>query len=196
MNGSKTEFEDHREEVWAQLSKELGGKFVNVEGWARDRVQAQYENWHVTLDFDLHAGYRSESIHTRFRAPVPRSAFQLRVFHQELIYTVAHVFGMQDIRVGDEAFDRMFVVQTTDEAKAGRLFQDPGLRRMMLKEPDLEITLEIPSGMSSFEDGEGCDELSIQVPGMVEDASRLRSLFNVFAHLLHELHKLGLGACT
>jgi hypothetical protein len=190
-----SEIQDHREAVWAQLSKELGGEFINEKGWAQDHVRVQYENWHLTLAFELHSGYRSEYIHTRFFSPVRPSSFRLRVFHQELIHKVGHFLGMQDFEMGDAAFDRMFVVQGTDEAKVRQLFQDAGLRRLMLEEPELEIRLRVPSASQPFENGEGCDELALEVPEAVEDIKRLRRLFDVFAHLALEMEKVGSEPC-
>lgn len=190
-----TEVQDHREVVWAKLSKEVGGEFINREGWAQDHVRVQHEHWQVTLDFNLHAGYRSEYIHTRFRSPLQPSVFRLRVFHQDLIHTVGRAFGMQDLQTGDKEFDRTFVVQATDEKKGLQLFQDAVLRELMLKEPELEIRVRIPSVSTPVEGGEECDELSVEVPEAVEDLARLRGLFDVFALLVHEFQKEGLEPC-
>jgi hypothetical protein len=195
MNGSTLEIQDHREAVWAQLSKELGGKFINEKGWAQDHVRVQHENWCMTLDFELHSGYRSEYVHTRFRSPVSPSSFRFRVFHQDLIHKVGHFLGMQDFEVGDAAFDRMFVVQASDEAKVRQLFQDVELRRLMVEEPELEIRLRVPSASQSVENGEGCEELSLELPEVIDDVARLRRLFDVFVHLLHELQKVGAEPC-
>lgn len=187
--------QDQREAVWDKLSKEVGGEFINREGWAQDHVRVQHEQWQVTLDFNLHAGYRSEYIHTRFRSSLRPSAFRLRVFHQDLIHTVGGVFGMQDLQTGDKEFDRTFVVQATDEEKGLQLFQDAVLRELMLKEPELEIRVRIPSGSTPVEGEGGCDELSVEVPEAVEDLARLRGLFDVFAHLARELREEGAEPC-
>jgi hypothetical protein len=195
MSASTLEIQDHREAVWARLGKELGGEFTNQKGWAKDHVQIQHENWHVTLDFEVHAGYRSEYIHTRFHSPVRPSAFRVTVFHQDLIHTVGRLFGMQDLQIGDTALDRTFVVQSTDKEKVRQLFQNAELRRLMIEEPDLEIRLRIPSVSEPTESCVEWDEFSLQVPGIVEDMPRLRRLFDVFAHLLHALQKEGAEPC-
>jgi len=195
MNGITANLRDHREAVWAQLSKELGGQFVDRKGWAQDYVRVEYDNWVVTLDFELHAGYRSECVHTRFRAPVLRTPFRFRVFQQELIHSVARILGMQDIEIGDGDFDRMFVVQGTDTERVREIFQDDALRRLMLQEPELEIELDTPEH-PHVESGLECDELSLEVPGKVEDGTRLRNLFDAFGHILHGLQKMGLAHCN
>jgi len=194
MNGSTANIRDHREVVWAQLSRELGGQFVDQHGWARDYVRVEHDNWLVILDFELHSGYRSECVHTRFRAPVVRTPFRFRVFHQELIHTVARVLGKQDIQIGDAKFDRAFVVQGTDKEMVRQLLQNDPLRRLMLPEPELEIYLHTPEH-APIEGAEDCDELSLAVPGKVEDGTRLRNLFDAFAHILHGLQKMGLAHC-
>jgi hypothetical protein len=170
--------EDPREELFAKLAAELGGEFVNEEGWRFDKVRVDHGAWSVTLEFHTHGGYRSESIYTRFRAPIPPTDFRFRVFEQTLLTQAAHIVGMQDIRVGDDEFDSIFVVQGTDRRRTKRLFAGAEVRRIFASEPEIEAAINVtpvsPPAM----------ELSLEVPGRVEDGTRLRRLYDAFAGLM------------
>jgi hypothetical protein len=181
-------FQDHQEEVWRQLSEELGGELVDDVGWRQDRVRVEHGGWRVTIDFDAHCGYRLNSVYTRIHAPCAASEFRFRIFHQELAHGIARLLGMQDIQVGDPAFDRAFVIQGSDEDAVRELFGDAALRAAILTEPEAEIALR-PTEESLTDDEPGeVVELTLEVPGRVEDVARLRALYDVFSALLDRLH--------
>lgn len=193
MSSDKPECVDHREEVWSKLCQELGGEFVNEPGWRHDKVRIQHADWTVTLDFGSHRGYRSEALHTRFYAPVARSGFRMRIFPQELFHSVAVLAGMQDIRVGDKAFDRAFVLQASEPEGLKKLFAEAALRDRVRGEPSVEITLREPDALGSTEVPEGLDVLILEVPLKVEDGARLRRLFDTFSQLLQGIRDLQSG---
>jgi hypothetical protein len=181
-------FQHSRDEVWRKLSEELGGEHVDSAGWRQDKVRVEHGGWAVTLDFDAHRGYRLNSVYTRLHAPCDASDFRFRIFHQELAHSIARLFGMQDIVVGDAAFDRAFVIQGSDDAAVRELFSDAALRASILVEPQAEIALR-PSEESLGDDAPGeVVELCLEVPGRVGDAARLRALYDIFAALLDRLH--------
>lgn len=181
-------FQHHQEEVWRQLCEELGGELEDDAGWRQDRARVEHGGWAVTLDFDAHRGYRLNSVYTRFHAPCQACEFNFRIFHQELAHAIARLLGMQDVQVGDAAFDRAFVIQGSDEEALRELFSDAALRAAILAEPQAEIALR-PSEDSLADDEPGqVVELSLEVPGRVEDAARLKALYDIFAALLDRLH--------
>ncbi len=174
------------EDAWSRIATALGGSVQQRPGSPREIV-IRHEEHQVRLDVDQHAGYRSESVHTRFWTRLPRAPVRLRIFHQELAHAVARLLGMQDIQVGDPRFDRTFVVQADDAARARSLLEDPELRRHMLDEPELEITLGPSHGAATAEEG---DVLTAEVPGAIEALPRLRRLFDVLARFLQRLHTI------
>jgi hypothetical protein len=181
MNEGARGARDPREELFRKLAEELGGEFVDEEGWRQDKVHATAGGWAVTLDFDLHHGYGWECVHTRFHAPVGPTDLHFRIFEQELLSVVARLAGMQDIRIGDPKFDRAFVVQASDEKRLREILAAPELRALLCGEPQIEVTLKPPAT------GATAAELTIEVPGRVEDGARLRRLYDAFAMLLAAL---------
>jgi hypothetical protein len=191
MGKHPTRYRDHQADVWKKLSERLGGEFVDQKGWRHDRVCVEQGGWTVTLDFGAHPGYRLSSIYTRLRAPCASEGdFHFRIFHQELVDGIARLLGMQDVRIGDPAFDKAFVVQGSDEAKLKAMLSDAELRKALLAEPHVEVTLR-KAEESLVDDDPGVTwELCVEVPGRVEDERRLEALYDLFSGLLHQLCRL------
>jgi hypothetical protein len=183
MSAHKIKGPDPREELFAKLATELGGEFVDEEGWRQDKVHVKAGDWAVTLDFDFHKGYGWECVHTRFHAPVGKTEFRFRIFEQELLSVVARLAGMQDIHVGDPKFDRAFVVQASDEKRLRGILADAGLRAILTAEPQVEVSLR------ASEADPATTEVVLEVPDRVKDGARLRRLYDAFAMFLAALTK-------
>ena len=69
MASLRERFADHENELWKKISEELGGQLTDEKGSRHDKVVARVGPWTVTLDQHSEAGYRSEHIYTRLRAP-------------------------------------------------------------------------------------------------------------------------------
>jgi hypothetical protein len=57
----------------------------------------------------------------------------LKLYRQDVIDTVLVSLGMADLKVGDETFDRRFIVQTSDPELARRLMEAEGLRSALIR---------------------------------------------------------------
>jgi hypothetical protein len=94
-------FGPSKDEVWRQLSEEIGAEFIEGGFWKRSKVQAHVGSWTVTLDL----GYSQddgESRTTRIRAPyVNPDGFRLKIFRRSVLSDLGKLLGMQDIEVGD-----------------------------------------------------------------------------------------------
>lgn len=192
MASLRERFADRENELWKQLSDELGGRLTDKKGWRHDKVVAQVGAWMVTLDYHSEPGYRSEHIYTRLRAPfVNPDGFRLAVSHQGLFANIGKLMGMQDVQVKHEPFDKMFLVQGTDPAQIKSLFEDDRIRELTKLEPG--IHLQVRDSGSWFDDvfPEEVDELVLEVQGEVKDLDRLKRLFDLFARVLDRLCKGG-----
>ena len=68
MGFLKKIFGSNRDEIWRQLSHEIGGEFVEGSFTKSSRVKVQIKEWVVTLDtFTVSTG-NSSSTYTRMRA--------------------------------------------------------------------------------------------------------------------------------
>jgi hypothetical protein len=128
-------FGPSKEEVWRQLSQEIGAEVVQGGFWkGGNKVQSHDGPWTVTLD----AGYSDEdgeSRTTRLRAPyVNPEGFRFK-FYRNGYFDLGKLFGMQDIEVGDPEFDEAFIIKGNDERKVYDLFANPNIRQMIQEQP-------------------------------------------------------------
>jgi hypothetical protein len=100
-------------------------------------------------------------------------------------------FGMQDVTVGQEDFDRDFVIKGNDEQKLRRLFSSQKIRDLISAQPDIHFSVKDDEGYWSNRFPDGVDELYFQVVGVIKDVERLKFLYELFAETLDELCTMG-----
>jgi len=192
MASLRERFADHENALWKKLSEELGGQLTDKKGTRHDKVVAQVGPWVVTLDQHSEAGYRSEHVYTRLRAPfVNPDGLRFDVSHQGVFSNIGKLVGMQDISVEHEPFDKIFLVQGSDPDKIKALFDDDNIRELIKLEPNIHF--QVRDAGSWFEDyfPDNVDELVLEVQGEVKELHRLKRLFDLFARVLDRLCRLG-----
>jgi hypothetical protein len=179
-------FGPSREEVWKQLCGEIGADFVDGGFWKGDKVQAHVKGWTITLDVYTVSSGHSHVTYTRMRAPfVNRDDFS----------GLGKALGMQDIEIGvSSQFDDDFIVQSNDEIKVKALFANAEIRRLIAEQPQIRLELKDDEGLFRARFPEGVDELHFQVVGVIRDVERLKKLFDLFAEVLEEMHRLGFAS--
>ena len=110
-------FGPSKDEVWRQLSEEIGAEFVEGGFWKGSKVQAHVGPWTVTLDMGT-SDEDGESPATRLRAPyINPEGFRFTIYRKNLFSDLGKFLGMQDIEVGDPEFDEAFIIKGNDESK-------------------------------------------------------------------------------
>jgi hypothetical protein len=170
-------FGPSQEEVWAQLSSEIGGRVVG-NGRRRSKVQIQVGDWTLTLDTFTESSGESSSIYTRMRAPfLNPDRFRFNIHRAGFGSDVAKFFGFRDIEVGDPTFDEQFVVESSFPTKVRALLANPRIRQL------LEAQKRI--GRFTIKDDEqafrascypgGVDVLYFHVTGLIKDVAVLKA---------------------
>src|SRR5688572_23617141 len=148
-----------REEIWRQLSDQIGAQFVDG-GWRGDKVVAKHGEWTVTLDTYTVSTGKTSVTFTRMRAPYFNPGeFRFTIYRRGLFSGIATRFGMQDIEVHDEVFDQDFVIKGTNEAAVRELMANARLRELIAAQPHIELTVKDDEGWFGPEFPEGVDEL-------------------------------------
>jgi hypothetical protein len=146
----------------------------------------------VTLDTYTVSTGKVTIVYTRMRAPyVNPDGFRFTIYRRGLFSDFAKLFGMQDIEVGDPAFDEAFIVKGTDEGRLRSLFSDPRLRELLARQPEITLTVKDDEGWFGPTFPEGVDELHFSVVGIIKDVERLASLYELFAETLDQLCRIG-----
>ncbi|HLJ21773.1 MAG TPA: hypothetical protein VKU84_16325 [Stellaceae bacterium] len=192
MSLLRTLFGPSKEEVWRELSGQIGGEFLNGGMWRGDKVTAHVGPWIVVLDTYTVSTGKSAVTFTRMRAPyVNRDGFRFTLYRTTMFTALGKFLGMQDIPIDDPTFDEAFVVKTNDAAQARALLADPRLRELLLQQPSIHFSVKDDEGMFGPAFGESVDELYFEVVGILKDIERLKSLFDLFAETLHWLCHIG-----
>ncbi|HEY7215898.1 MAG TPA: DUF3137 domain-containing protein [Thermoanaerobaculia bacterium] len=182
-----------REEAWKQLCAEIGADFVDGGFWKGDKVQAHVKNWTITLDTYTVSSGHSHVTYTRMRAPfASNDGLRFHIYRKGIFSGLGKALGMQDIEVGYSLqFDDDFIIKGNDEAKIRALFASSEIRRLIQEQPQIRLELKDDEGFFRHHFPEGVDELHFLALGVIKDVQRLKQLFDLFAEVLEELHRMG-----
>ncbi len=193
MAGLQSLFGPSREEIWRQLSAAVHGRYVEGRGfWKGDRVEATHHAWTVTLDQYVVSTGEVTIPYTRFRAPfVNPSGFRFRIYRRSRLSGLGKMMGVQDLEIGDAAFDEAFIIQGNDDAKVRRLFASRRIRELVAAQPEIEFSVKDDEGWFGPKFPEGVDELHFLAHGILKDVERLKQVYELFAEVLDELCRMG-----
>jgi hypothetical protein len=185
-------FGPSKEEVWQQLSSEIGADYVKGGLWKGGKVVAKVKEWTVTLDTYTVSTGKSSTTYTRLRAPyVNRDGFRFTIYRKGLFSELGKFFGMQDIQVGQPALDRDFIVKSNNVTKVRSLLANEKICQLISDQPSFYLTVKDDEGWFTAHFPEGVDELYFQVIGVIKDLARLKALYDLFAEILNYLCHLG-----
>lgn len=185
-------FGPSKEDIWRQVSEQIGGRYIESRLLKGDRVEASHGEWTVTLDsFTVSTG-KTTSVFTRLRAPyVNPNGFRFTVYRRSIFTGIGKFFGMQDIEIGDAQFDEDFVVKATDDSMVRQLLSNPRIRELMAQQKDIRFSVKDDEGWFGPKFPEGVDELLFVAGGLIKDVDRLKLLYDLLAETLDELCRMG-----
>jgi hypothetical protein len=185
-------FGPSRKEVWQQLSSEIGGSYFDGGFWKGDKVQAVHGQWVVTLDIYRVSTGKSTIAYTRMRAPyINPDRFRFIIYREGIFSAIGKWLGMQDIEVGFPEFDGQFVVKGRNVEQVRRLFDNPRLRELIARQPQIHLTVNDNEGFFGPDFPADTDELCFAVAGVIQDVEQLKALFELFAETLDQLCRIG-----
>jgi hypothetical protein len=185
-------FGPSKDEVWRELSQEIGAEFVEGGFWKGNKVKAQVGTWTVTLDTYTVSTGHTHTTHTRMRAPyINPENFRFTIYRKGIFSELGKLLGMQDIEVGDPDFDEAFIIKGSDEFRVRDLFANPEIRQMIQAQPQIRLDVKDSEGWFGPTFPEDVDELYFQVDGVIKDVERLKALVDLFAAVLDQLCRIG-----
>jgi hypothetical protein len=161
--------------MWRSVAENLGGTFEPAKGFLQstpERVQvAVPPGVVIVLDHYTVTSGRSSVTYTRLAAEAPGSGgLALKLAKQGLLARMGTALGIDDIQVGDPAFDDRFVVRGA-EPETIRAWLTPRVRELVLACPP-EYTLFLENG-----------KVRAEQPGLEEVRERLGAAMNAVAAL-------------
>jgi hypothetical protein len=185
-------FGPNKDDMWRQLSQEIGADFIEGGFWKGNNVQAHVGNWTITLDIYTESTGDTHVTYNRMRVPyVNPEGFRFTIYRKGLFSELAKLLGMQDIEAGDSDFDEPFIIKGTDEFRVRDLFANPQIRQMIQAQPKIRLDVKDSEGWFGPTFPEDVDELHFQVVGVMKDIERLKALFDLFAAVLDQLCRIG-----
>jgi hypothetical protein len=217
MNLLKRVFGPNQNDVWKQLSDEIGASFTKGGFFRASKVEARIKNWTITLDTYTVSTGKSSITFTRMRAPfVNGTRFLFSIHRRGMFSTVGKLLGMQDLEVGgpkfhrlkplfglpsyldpqiiesgDPQFDRDFIIKSNDEQKVRILFKQLKIRELLQSQPTIDLHIKGKGGRLKRDKDKRIDELYFQATGVIKDLERLKNLFELYAEVLNGMHCLG-----
>ena len=185
-------FGPSKQEIWRQLCAEINARYVEGSFWKGDKVQATHGPWMITLDTYVVSNGKTTIAYTRMRAPyVNPDGFHFTIYRKGLFSGIGKWFGMQDIEIGDAAFDQDFILKSNQELKMRELLAIPRIRELISQQPQIYFAVKDDEGFFSPSFPEGVDELYFLVVGIIKDIERLKLLYELFAETLDQLCRIG-----
>lgn len=192
MTFMRSLFGPSTEEVWRQLCVEIGAQFVGGGFWKGNKVQGTHGPWTITLDTYTVSNGKTSTTYTRMRAPfVDPEGFRFVVYRRGIFSDIGKWLGMQDIEIGEEDFDRDFILKSDEETKLRELLGSSKIRELISQQPDIYFSVKDDEGFFVSKFPEGVDELYFQVVGVIKDVERLKLLYALFAETLDQLCRIG-----
>jgi len=184
-------FGPSQNEIWAQLSQEIGAEHQG-DFFTKSKVTLSHRQWQITLDtYTVHSG-QTFTVYTRMRAPyVNQNGFRFTIYRADIFSWLGKLTGVQDVEIGDAFFDKDFVVQSSAEDIIRLLLTNANIRQRIERQPDIHFQVKDDEGWFGETFPEGVDELYFQAYGLITDKQRLKELFELFSLVLDELCRLG-----
>ncbi len=185
-------FGPSKDEVWGQVSQEIGGRFIPAGLWKSSRVESEVGPWTIVLDTYRRSQGKTSQVYTRMKVPyVNPGQLRFKVYRKGIFSELGKFLGMQNIDVGDFEFDGAFIVKGNDEGKIRELFSNANLRSLYLAQPKLKLEVWDNDCWLTSRLPRDVDKLQFQVRGVIKDVNRLKGLFALFVGTLDQLCRIG-----
>jgi hypothetical protein len=121
------------------------------------------------------------------------NGFRFSIRRSGLFISFADAFGIKRIYIGKPLFDRDYVIKGNDDQKARALFSNIKIRKLIrsLGDPDLEI--KDNDGWSSKPFPHDVDELFVMICGVVKDAEKLMTIYELCTETMTTLVQMGVA---
>lgn len=181
-------FGGERENILRRLAEEIYARYESEGPFGPNRVVAAVGPWEIVLDIEGGRGAR-----TRLRAPyVNADGFQFRLYRvKRWDIDLGKLLGAQDIEIGDEEFDRDFIVKSNNEARVKALLASEKLRFLIDQQPYVSFCIRDDDGFFGPRFLPGVDQLCLVTPGAILDLDRLRGLVDLLTETLWRLCEIG-----
>lgn len=168
------------EEVWRQINAQFLANPDPLE-YTAEIVQ---ENRKIVLNIDIdlgggfESGYETTVLNTELHtAP----AFRFAIHEQHFTDEIGKFFGMEDVEIGYNEFDKKLIVKTNDKVRLREIFSDGSVRKVFHSLNDFTFGI-------TFNNNNGSEKkhpfLELQIESGITDPNQLREIYHAFFSVL------------
>jgi len=181
-------------EVWDRIAKTVNAKYTPADWMHQGRIDLRTDNYIITLDTYRVSRGKGSSTYTRMRSPFKNSNnMQMNINREGFFSGLGKMMGMKDLTVGDEFFDKEFIIQGSPEPKIVAFLKDTKLKQLIKAQPSVSFSIRKDEGWFRNHYPDGIDELYFQCGGIVKDEARLKQLFELFVASIDKLSEIDSG---
>jgi hypothetical protein len=182
--------------VWMDLADERKGEFLDGGNVVTVRLPIADRPWKITFQMQAHPLGKSLTETTICAAPfVARHPFRFAIRNSRTIEELIKVLGMQDIIVGDEVFDKDYIIQGNHPEQVKEFFACPKLKEKIQSHNSMNLSI-MDSRNNHFGISPPPHEnvLAFVEKGTINSFSRISSLVDLMVGTLDRLHELSIAA--
>jgi len=186
--------------VWRDFADEMKGQLVEDESTGKPSITSLYvpvpaESWILTFNPFVYRGHKTHTGTTVTAAFNALDDFSFAIYNEKLGSQFSKLLGMQDLQIGEAAFDSKFIVQGSDKARVLDLFGDVQLQDLVLAQPEslqFRILAETSSAFhSEWRVPPGYKVLAYTQESLVDDFNVLQSIYELMVISLKQLCAIG-----
>jgi len=175
--------------VWKPYCDEIGGRYVKGGFWkGEDRFEITHQGWVITLVVELEDGHRSTVLRAQVDLVSGVSLTLLRNWPGQCLAKLAvWMSGQEKVAVSGLSDDCLITAE--DQLQAEAFFGDERLQNLIRQQPKVMVLIGMQHRFFRRED---VFEVILQVPFVVKDVPRLKSLVELSRKAIDTLSDTGL----
>ena len=185
-------FGSSKEQIWAELTRQLGGSLQPGTLLKSDKITVNFQQWAITLDTYTQTSGNTYTTYTRIMAPyVNKDGFKFRIYRKSFFSKIGKILGMQDVEVGYSQFDEDFIIKGNNHRQLVKLFANDNIRNLITRQPKIYFEIKKDTRFFFKKYPENVDILYFEAVGVIDDMELLKELFDLFAEVLDHLCLIG-----
>ncbi len=186
-------------EAFQQIAKSLNADYHEVNARsksARGRIDLTFSPWIITIDISESDNVDGRTFYTRLRAPYVQAikeAFNFELYRGDIFTKIGKLFGMQDIEIGDDRFDKDFVIQGNIPDKVQEFMQNKDMRHIISEQAHFHFKIDEKGEKDNKALPEGIGLLSFKIGGVVTEEEEIKQFVALMKVALRQVVEIGLA---
>lgn len=129
--------------VWMEFADEHQGSFDDGQKVFVMRVPVPGKPWSIT--YHMHQKGVGGAVSDSSAAFLPfkaKGAFSFDLHNRSLAADASKIFGAQDIEIGEDEFDREYIIKGSDENLVKRIFASKRIQELIKLQPHIKLFIQ------------------------------------------------------